>query len=549
MMSKNHPTNNKTVVYQHLCCCGHKLETFQKHQTKNIHCKMRHTFRNCSIVLLLCVSFLAHHNNFGNAKEVEVTKDWQLLGENDTIPAGIHVRMDMTTGEKWVKEIDEDDEETETSTTALTVIRADGSLQLIPKNDDDEKPEKRMKSGDGFYDYELMHRALSRLPEEEKERMGGIPELPQSTGSKTITSEEEREAFEKRMGGIWKQRQELLKELQEQMMDLPKLLKERIKSIKAYLKDPTTHLNQMNLDESVPEGRVTHIVSVLQDLEYHFGDVDMSRDFHTLGGWPLLASLLSENVHVPQNKTIGRLSRRTEGNIRSIQAHAAWAIGTSVKNTEEFFPFAVEPFLIKDNDRTTAIEELIKLFCKNYQDPNSWEIRKLMEKTIYGIGSLLRGNRLAQAHIVGTGAASQLGKVFLTMVSDQFQSAGFKVIQKLLSLAGDMVSDIVLHPDNATPDINTKVLAAFSTLEWCGATAQMIETDVFLAAPVQQTLLETVPVLAPHCAWSDKKKDLQQSIQKIRSGWDQRKTMFDAEHLEQLKLLADQAIQSLEKSG
>jgi hypothetical protein len=508
---------------------------------------MRHTFRKFSLVLLLCVSFLAHHNQFGSAKEVEVTKEWQLLGENDTIPAGIHVRMDMTTGEKWVKEIDENDEVMETSTTALTVIQPDGSLELIPTNDDVEKPKKIMNSG-GFYDYELMHRALSRLPDDEKERIGGIPEIPQSTGSKTITAEE-REAFEKRMGGIWKERQALLKELQEGMMDLPKLLKERIKSIKAYLEDPTTHLNEMNLDESSTEGRVTHIVSVLQDLEYHFGDVDMSRDFHTLGGWPLLASLLSEDVHVPQNKTIGRLSRSTEGKIRSIQAHAAWAIGTLVKNTGEFFLYAVEPFSFKGNDRTTAIEELINVFCKNYQDPNSWEIRQLMEKGIYGIGSLLRGNRLAQAHIVGTGATSQLGKVFLTMVSDQFQSAGFKVIQKLLSLAADMVSDIVLHPDNATPDINTKIVTAFSTLEWCGATAQMIETDVFLAAPVQETLLETVPVLAPHCAWSDKKKDLQQSIEKIRSGWDQRKTMFDADHLVQLKLLADQAIQSLEKSG
>jgi hypothetical protein len=112
-----------------------------------------------------------------------------------------------------------------------------------------------------------------------------------------------------------------------------------------------------------------------------------------------------------------------------------------------------------------------------------------------------------------------------------------------------MVSDIVLHPDNATPDIHTQVVTALSNLEWCGATAQMIETDVFLAAPVQETLLETVPVLAPHCAWSDKKEELQQSIQKIRSGWDQRKTMFDADHLVQLKLLADQAIQSLENSG
>ena len=35
---------------------------------------------------------------FGHSKEMEVTKEWQLVGENDTIPAGMHIRMDMTTG-------------------------------------------------------------------------------------------------------------------------------------------------------------------------------------------------------------------------------------------------------------------------------------------------------------------------------------------------------------------------------------------------------------------------------------------------------------------
>lgn len=503
---------------------------------------MMRPIRKCSIALLVCAALFTHHS-FGVAKEVEVTKEWLLLGENDTIPAGMHVRMDMTTGEKWVKQIDEGD--SASSTTEMAVIREDGSVQVIPQNDN-EKAET-MKSDDN-YDYDMMHRTLSKLPEEEKDRIGGIPELPQRTGSRKITSEQ-RKAFEKQMGDIWEKRQEELKELQEGIMDLPEILKQRIQTIKEYLKDPISHLKQMNLDAPMPEGRVTHLVSVLEELEYQLGDLDMSRDFHTLGGWPLLASLISENVHLPQNKTIERLSRSTEGKIRAIQARAAWAIGTSVKNTEEFFPFAVERFVIKGSVRTTAIEELVNAFCHNYKDPNSWEIRRLMEKAIYGIGALVRGNRLAQAHIVETDGASRLGKLFEAVATDQYQTAGLKVIQKLLSLAGDIVSDIVLHPEKATPDVNTKIITAFSSPEWCGATAQMIEADALLAAPVQQTLLETVQVLAPHCDWSDEKDKLQQSVQAIKAGWDQRNSMFDAEHLEQLKVLADEAIQSLKNSG
>ena len=46
--------------------------------------------------------FLVDKNSPVAAKELEATKEWQLLGENDTVAAGMHIRMDMTTGEKWV---------------------------------------------------------------------------------------------------------------------------------------------------------------------------------------------------------------------------------------------------------------------------------------------------------------------------------------------------------------------------------------------------------------------------------------------------------------
>ena len=106
------------------------------------------------------------------------------------------------------------------------------------------------------YDYEMMHRTLSKLPEEEMERYGGLPELPQSGRKITLTSKE-REAFEKRMAEIWEKRQIELKELQENTIDLPEVLKQRIKGIKEYLSDPITELRDIDLDEDLPSGVVT----------------------------------------------------------------------------------------------------------------------------------------------------------------------------------------------------------------------------------------------------------------------------------------------------
>merc|ERR1712013_77541 len=36
-------------------------------------------------------------------KEIVATHEWQLLSDNDTVPAGLHIKMDLSTGQKWAK--------------------------------------------------------------------------------------------------------------------------------------------------------------------------------------------------------------------------------------------------------------------------------------------------------------------------------------------------------------------------------------------------------------------------------------------------------------
>ena len=69
----------------------------------------------CAAILLLCLvcTCLWAFPATVQSKEVEATSEWTLLGENDTVAAGMHVRMDLTTGEKWVKTIDENESDKE----------------------------------------------------------------------------------------------------------------------------------------------------------------------------------------------------------------------------------------------------------------------------------------------------------------------------------------------------------------------------------------------------------------------------------------------------
>jgi nucleotide exchange factor SIL1 len=502
------------------------------------------------LLLLLCVTVVVH-NHVSFAKEIEVTKEWTKLEENDTLPEGVHVRMDMTTGEKWAKLLDEEEEEgqgTQSSNAATSVaaaiVQKDGTVQ-IEENDKEE---------DQGYDIGMMHRTLSKLPDEEKERMGGLPELPAGRGIASLTPRE-RELFEMRMKQIWEKRQEELKELQESMMDLPEILKARIKSIRAYLEDPTTHLKEHDLDELAAKGTVTHIVSVLQDLEYQLTDLDMTRDFHTLGGWPLLVSLLAEEVHVSQNATVPNKkipkmeAKRIQSKIRNVQTNTAWVIGTAVKNTGEFFPFATEEVRIQGDRKTTAIDLLIQVFVQEYDDPSSWEIRKLQEKGIYAIGSLLRGNRMSQTHVCATEGPNQLGKMLEQVASERLTSTNLKLTQRLISLASDIVFDIDMDGELAMEQLNGVIAKSFTSPSWCDATIKLMVTDAHLPLQLQEKLLHSALILAPYCAWKDKATEVQAALSRRRDEWSRNKDDFDEDHLKQMMDIAQKAAEAIENAG
>lgn len=98
---------------------------------------------------------------------------------------------------------------------------------------------------------------------------------------------------------LWKVRQQELREAYDATLKVNEQLDERINILK---------------DADASEAS---LVVALTDLEDLLSDIDMARDFHTLGGFPTLTSML--------------LKSRPE-RVREI---AAWTIGTAVKNEPE----------------------------------------------------------------------------------------------------------------------------------------------------------------------------------------------------------------------
>ena len=65
-----------------------------------------------TILLSLCIlTIISNTVNRVLGKEVVAKKDeWTVVEEGDSIPAGLHVKIDLSTGEKLVKLIDEEND-------------------------------------------------------------------------------------------------------------------------------------------------------------------------------------------------------------------------------------------------------------------------------------------------------------------------------------------------------------------------------------------------------------------------------------------------------
>jgi hypothetical protein len=266
-------------------------------------------------------------------------------------------------------------------------------------------------------------------------------------------------------------------------------------------------------------------------------------------------SLLAEEVHVSQNATatnkkIPKMeAKRIQSKIRNVQTNAAWAIGSAVKNTGEIFPFATEEVWIQGDRKTTSIELMIQIFVQEYDDSSSWEIRKLQEKAIYAIGSLLRGNRMAQTHVCATERPNQLGKMLERVSSGGLTSTNLKLTPRLISLASDIVLDIDMDGILAMEQLNRVIIKSFTSPTWCNTTVNLMVTDTHLPLHLQEKLLYSALILTPYCAWKDMATVVQAALSSRRDERSSNKEDFDEDHLKQMIDIAQKVAEAFENAG
>lgn len=376
------------------------------------------------------------------SKEVELTNEWHLLQENETLPKGVHVKMDMTTGEKWAKLAEKKEggmivsEKNANDKIVESVLEADGSLSILP-DDEEVNKEKNEYIGE---DVMTIHRTLSQLPKDEQERIGGLPELPALPGSSSNITKEEYEKFELKLKEIWKKRQEELRQAQDEVVaDIPSILMNRIRAVRSFIDDGST---VTKAEDGVNDGKesrdsVSELLFILKELEYDLSDIDMSRDFYTLGGWDILVSLLRPDTH---SSAINQ-HKGSPYPMDKIQTTVAWVMGTAVKNTDEFQNWIIQPFTNSSNDPYNNTLELLlsnTIACSKKEDCK-------VDKYIYAIGSALRGNSLIipskiTLSILDNDEKKELSleSILFTVATLSLENKQWNTISKLLLLLQDL---------------------------------------------------------------------------------------------------------------
>lgn len=440
------------------------------------------------------------------------------------------MRVDLSTGEKWAKLPATEEGEEEALKAAAYVenvaeMDANGALTIVPNDDnshaDENKQEAPVTTTNNTKDYTMMHRVMSQLPPEELASFGGLPALPSSSNNKTTTTEltaKERQEFEAKMELIWQHRQDALQKMQSDgtIADLPKILSQRIDTLKEYLMDSSGDLlaellesrRRQNQDDEQEDddgakSSANNVIEALRDLEFQLSDVDMARDFHTLGGWPYLVALLDDTLHndvlvVSDGETNDNNHQYHDGAaaevtalVDEIRALAATTIGTAVSNLGEFRHWALEDVSLTMNElkrkgtregttdeKMTALSLLTRVFEEELEQRTEAMAGGTMAvvegsssdtiamaksratfklRAIYGLGSLLRGNPTAQQQFILSNGPDALvrnvlgtlstvrGPTATTAESSALSRLDYKFASKVLALGEDVIMDVVLH--------------------------------------------------------------------------------------------------------
>ncbi|RWS03052.1 nucleotide exchange factor SIL1-like protein [Dinothrombium tinctorium] len=313
----------------------------------------------------------------GKRKVFIPSKEWQEVKDDDILPPKFHYRINLETGVKEAKLLEND--------------RNEGGKEMLKDNEYhkavinvDQTSEDKLKETDQNNNEEIT------IDNDNKEDKNGII----SDGIKTIKQSGEN----------------VLKAIDyQEVKDRVKEVKSRFKSIEVLKKEfEALNLNPKTETEVVNELMQNYLkanneqkISILQDIEYHIHHIDVAIDFIKLNGLKLILPDLNNSDS-------------------SVRAMVALTLGSAMQNNVK-----VQIAVLESN----AMDSLLRVLSL---DPS----KQVKSRALFAVSSLIRQFPYAQKHFIKKGGVSVLASLFK---ENNLIANRLKV--KVLSLLYDLLTE------------------------------------------------------------------------------------------------------------
>lgn len=315
--------------------------------------------------------------------------EWVLWPTEAAVPVGSSLRVDMSTGQRWIEKnsssLEVPSESLEAgSSTDIAVSRPEeleaiyrSSVERATRADDPSFSATGEKLPEASREEKIMA-SLRKLPQHEQER------LARNLGRTTLEQLSNDE-----LALLWAQRQQELTEAIENMAKASDILTQRIDLLNDFI-----------------EGHVEENIAVaeLEELDYDLGNLDDAKDFHnSLNGMPLLIKLLEPTFPI------------------AVRCAAATALGTAVKNDD-------------DLQRRAAVAMPLLLEALDRPD------LELRRKALYAIGATLRNNHDSTRSFARAGGFQAVARALDAAL--KMLPPAWPVADKAATLLGDLADAV-----------------------------------------------------------------------------------------------------------
>ena len=380
------------------------------------------------------------------------TDEWQPVLDGQSIPPGLHVRMDLSAGGRWAKNLPPSERgrsfgSGDDVSTAAVALNAGGSVIAVaesagrPPLQDAPPPEPAAPRALTPASEEALSSLSSIVDASAAERARVLLELPQpelelEAAVHARMPPAELAALLER---VWGRRQAELATAWASFKTEAQQMRALIDSI--FL-PPTTRANSTNATATVPADALTPaaLVDTLTELEYFVASVHNAEDFAAMGGLRAMARLMS--MHVSSSSDVA--------------ATAAWVLGTAVKGQGALIDVALDDGALVTT--SALLEAALATLAIAPEDPAP--PLKLAGKAVYALGALTRFHARGQRQFLALGGARALAAALDAGVRAGDIALGVALLRKSANLVADLAQpllDVTLAEADATAQLRLRI--------------------------------------------------------------------------------------------